>query len=54
MWERIDSALKSNFKNHPSVQQLLPELSAAVNAGTIAPSVAARRLLDAMQTPDIR
>ena len=54
MWERIDSALKSNFKNHPGVQQLLPELSAAVNAGTIAPSVAARRLLDAMQTPDIR
>lgn len=54
MWERIDSALKSNFKNHPRVQQQLPSISAAVNAGTIAPSVAARRLLEIMQTPNIQ
>lgn len=49
MWERIDSALKSNFKNHPAVERLLPEMSAAVNQGTITPSVAARRLLEAMK-----
>jgi LAO/AO transport system kinase len=48
MWERIDAGLKSAFKNNPAVQALLPELSKAVNLGTIAPSVAARRLLEAM------
>jgi LAO/AO transport system kinase len=50
MWERIDSALKSQFKNHPAVQHLLPEMSVAVNQGSIAPSVAARRLLEAMKS----
>jgi LAO/AO transport system kinase len=48
MWERIDAGLKSAFKNNPAVQALLPELSNAVNLGTIAPSVAARRLLEAL------
>ena len=50
MWERIDSALKSQFKNHPAVQRLLPEMRTAVNQGSIAPSVAARRLLEAMKS----
>jgi LAO/AO transport system kinase len=54
MWERINSALKSNFQNNPAVQGLLPHISAAVNAGTLAPSVAARRLLGAMQSSDIQ
>jgi LAO/AO transport system kinase len=41
--------LKSQFKNHPVVQHLLPDMSTAVNQGSIAPSVAARRLLEAMK-----
>lgn len=48
MWERIDAGLKGAFKTNPAVQALLPELSSAVNLGTVAPSVAARRLLEAM------
>jgi LAO/AO transport system kinase len=48
MWERIDAGLKHAFRNHPEVQALLPGLSAEVNAGTMAASVAARRLLEAM------
>ncbi|MBT8601994.1 methylmalonyl Co-A mutase-associated GTPase MeaB [Polynucleobacter paneuropaeus] len=48
MWERIDAGLKHAFRNHPEVQALLPRLSAKVNAGTMAASVAARRLLEAM------
>ncbi|QWC96015.1 methylmalonyl Co-A mutase-associated GTPase MeaB [Polynucleobacter paneuropaeus] len=48
MWERIDAGLKYAFRNHPEVQALLPRLSAEVNAGTMAASVAARRLLEAM------
>ena len=54
MWERIDSALKSNFRNNPAVQALLPQMSSAVNQGTVAPSVAARRLLEAMRSHDIQ
>jgi LAO/AO transport system kinase len=48
MWERIDAGLKHAFRSHPEVQVLLPRLSAEVNAGTMAASVAARRLLEAM------
>jgi len=48
MWDRIDAGLKNAFNNHPAVQDLLPDLSAQVNQGTIAASVAARRLLEAM------
>jgi LAO/AO transport system kinase len=48
MWDRIDAGLKNAFQNNPAVQTLLPKLSAEVNQGTIAPSVAARRLLEAM------
>ena len=48
MWDRIDAGLKNAFQNHSAVQTLLPSLSAEVNQGTMAASVAARRLLEAM------
>lgn len=46
MWERIDAGLKQRFHGHPAVQSQLPILSNEVNQGLVAPSVAARRLLD--------
>jgi LAO/AO transport system kinase len=46
MWERIDAGLKERFRNHPAVRSALAESSAQVRAGTLAASVAARRLLD--------
>lgn len=49
MWERIEAGLKQNFRANLQVQKLLPELTAAVNDGTVAASVAARRLLDLMK-----
>ena len=49
MWERIEAGLRQNFKANAQVQKLLPELSEAVNQGTMAASVAARRLLDLMK-----
>jgi LAO/AO transport system kinase len=49
MWERIEAGLRQNFKANVQVQKLLPELSEAVNQGTMAASVAARRLLDLMK-----
>jgi LAO/AO transport system kinase len=46
MWERIEAGLRDSFKNHAAVREALPALSAAVHSGSVAPSVAARRLLD--------
>jgi LAO/AO transport system kinase len=46
MWERIDAGLKSRFRAHPAVREQLAAWRAQVRAGTLAPSVAARRLLD--------
>ena len=48
MWDRIDAGLKNAFRSNVAVQELLPSLVAQVNQGTIAPSVAARRLLESM------
>ncbi|QXL85344.1 methylmalonyl Co-A mutase-associated GTPase MeaB [Comamonas sp. NLF-1-9] len=47
MWERIDAGLRSAFRQHPAVQQLLPQVQADVVAGHIAASTAARNLLAA-------
>ena len=46
MWERIDAGLKQRFKSHPAVREALPAAAQQVRAGTVAASVAARRLLD--------
>ena len=48
MWERIEAGLRHRFRQHPGVGAALPATVAAVAAGTLAPSVAARRLLDLM------
>ena len=48
MWDRIDAGLKNAFRSNEAVQVLLPSLLAQVNQGTMAPSVAARRLLESM------
>lgn len=49
MWERIDSGLRERFRRHPEVRAALATLSDQVIKGVIAPSVAARRLLDLFQ-----
>jgi LAO/AO transport system kinase len=51
MWERIDAGLKQAFKQDPAVRALLPTLTAAVQAGQIAASTAARNLLAAPVKP---
>ncbi len=47
MWERIDAGLKQAFKHNPAVRDALPRLTAAVQAGELAASTAARNLLSA-------
>ncbi len=46
MWSLIDAGLKRRFKAHPAVTSALPQLTGDVQAGRVAASVAARRLLD--------
>ncbi|MFO1294032.1 MAG: methylmalonyl Co-A mutase-associated GTPase MeaB [Rubrivivax sp.] len=46
MWERIEAGLRQRFREHPAVRAALPALAAQVRAGTLAPSVAARRALE--------
>jgi len=48
MWERIEAGLKARFRADPHVKAALTAVSADVDAGTLAASVAARRLLDLM------
>jgi LAO/AO transport system kinase len=48
MWERIDAGLKQAFKDNPAVRTQLPNLVAAVQAGQMAASTAARNLLAAV------
>jgi LAO/AO transport system kinase len=46
MHERIEAGLHERFRRHAAVRAALPQVTAQVNAGKLAPSVAARRLLD--------
>ena len=47
LWERIDAGLRDAFRAHPDVRAQLDEALAAVEAGRLPVSVAARRLLGA-------
>ena len=49
MWERIEAGLKHDFRRHPAVKTLLPELMREVEAGRIPASTAARQLLGAQK-----
>ena len=45
MWQQIDAGLHSRFREHAGIKAALPELSRAVEAGSVTPSAAAHRLL---------
>lgn len=45
MWELIDQGLRQRFRDHKAVQEALPALAEAVEAGATTPSAAAERLL---------
>ncbi len=51
MWERIESGLRQEFREHPAVRQLLPTLTAEVQAARLPASTAARQLLKARGLP---
>lgn len=46
MWERIEAGLRHQFRAHPAVREALERMRHEVSEGTMAASVAARRLLE--------
>ena len=52
MWQQIDSGLRQRFREHAGIQAALPELSQAVEMGTITPSAAAQRMLGLLNHSD--
>lgn len=48
MWALIESGLQERFRGHPGVRAAMPDLSAAVESGSVSPTVAAHRLLELM------
>ena len=48
MWQLIDAGLRQRFREHPAVRVSLPDTAQAVSAGALAPTAAARRLLNLM------
>jgi LAO/AO transport system kinase len=50
MWERIEAGLRERFRRHPSVRAALPGVTHDVTQGRLAASVAARRLLDLLDS----
>ena len=51
MWERVEAGLRQSFRSHTQVRNLLPQISQQVEAGQLAASTAARRLLGAYAAP---
>ena len=45
MWQQIDAGLHTRFREHAGIKAALPELTKAVEAGSVTPSAAAQRLL---------
>jgi hypothetical protein len=49
MWSLIDAGLRRSFRHHHGVQEQLPALSRAVEAGEVTPFAAAQALLERLQ-----
>jgi LAO/AO transport system kinase len=54
MWSEVHDELLSDFRHHPAVRAAIPTVDAAVAAGTVSATAAARRLLEAFrERPDV-
>jgi LAO/AO transport system kinase len=51
MWDEVHARLAADFREHPAVRAALPRALEDVSAARIAPSVAARGLLDLFESP---
>jgi LAO/AO transport system kinase len=51
MWDTVQARLQADFRAHPAVRTQLPQMLADIDAARLAPSVAARTLLDLFERP---
>jgi LAO/AO transport system kinase len=51
MWDIVHARLQADFHAHPAVRAALPQMLGDVNAARVAPSSAARALLDLFESP---
>jgi LAO/AO transport system kinase len=51
MWDIVHARLQSDFQHHPAVRRALPQTLRDVGEARVAPSSAARALLDLFETP---
>ena len=51
MWDTVHARLQADFREHPAVRNALPHTVRDVTDALVAPSVAARRLLDLFERP---
>jgi LAO/AO transport system kinase len=51
MWDVIQARLQADFRRHPAVRAALPQALREIDAARVAPSVAARALLDLFEKP---
>ena len=51
MWDIIQARMLSDFRRHPAVRRVLAQTAREVGAARLAPSAAARRLLDLFEAP---
>lgn len=49
MWHLIEERLRNDFRTHPGVAALLPDITDAVTSGRLSPALAATRLLEQAQ-----
>jgi len=54
MWERVQAGLQQALRHNPAVQRILEPTTRAVADGSLAASVAARRLLSAYESHTVR
>ena len=54
MWERVQAGLQQTLRHNPAVQRILEPTTRAVADGSLAASVAARRLLSAYESHTVR
>jgi LAO/AO transport system kinase len=52
MWDTVQARLQADFRAHAAVRARLPALLADIDAARVAPSVAARTLLDLFERPN--
>jgi LAO/AO transport system kinase len=52
MWDTVQARLQADFRAHAAVRARLPPLLADIDAARVAPSVAARTLLDLFERPN--